>query len=139
MASAETGNRFEFPWGCSVPIDDLTGFPTSATITHRDPTCECPGPDAEGVLWVILGQACALHESNIVEYRVPIVNLIAQCAARDVDLELAMGVQDLAPYRDRVEWRDGVWVEYISRGFTDEEMEELRRVPRGFQNCEWFI
>ncbi|KAI8631369.1 hypothetical protein F5Y19DRAFT_425980 [Xylariaceae sp. FL1651] len=135
---SEEKNKKRFSWGCTVPIDPITKFPTSATITHVR-NCGCPGPDKEGVLMVILAQACYLHESNVVKYMIPVVNSIAREAAIHIGLNLTQGIENFPKYKDKVKWKNGICIEALGRGFTPEEFEELYRLPRGQSLCTWLL
>ncbi|KAI2636614.1 hypothetical protein GGS21DRAFT_35939 [Xylaria nigripes] len=134
----ETEQRY-FTWGCSVSIDPISRFPTEATISHVR-TCQCPDSDRNGVIMVILEQAHYLHLSNVVKYMIPIVNHIAQDAALRIGINLDKGIEDLSIYEDKVWWtEDGVCVEVLGRGFTEEELEELSKLPRGQTLCSWLL
>jgi hypothetical protein len=131
-------NKKYFYWGCSVPIDPVTMFPTSAVITHVR-NCECPGGDEDGVRMVILEQACRLHESNVVRYMIPVVNNVAREAAVKIGINLSQGVEDLPMYRDKVHWKDGLCIEALARGLTKEEFEALHELPEGQMLCSWLL
>ncbi|KAI0477272.1 hypothetical protein GGR56DRAFT_636566 [Xylariaceae sp. FL0804] len=136
MASRE--NMKHFAWGCSVPLDPISRFPNVPVISHC-PACECPGTDAEGVLMLILERACALHESNVVRYAVPVVNDMARRAAAGVGLVLPQGIDALPMYRGRVEWSEYGCTEVLGRGFTADELEELHKLPPGQAGCAWIL
>ncbi|KAI5918103.1 hypothetical protein F4810DRAFT_693613 [Camillea tinctor] len=127
-----------FAWGCSVPIDAVTRQPISSSITHCE-TCECPGPNKDGILIVILERACRLHESNVVKYMIPVVNNLAREAAIKVGINLRQGIEDLPIYKDKVRWVDGICTEILGRGFTAEEFAELEKLPRGQLLCSWVL
>ncbi|KAI1490180.1 hypothetical protein F5X96DRAFT_694911 [Biscogniauxia mediterranea] len=127
-----------FEWGCSVPIDPITRQPISANIAHCE-TCECPGPDEDGVRIVILERACQLHESNVVKYMIPVVNNMAREAAVKVGINLQQGIEDLPMYKDKVKWVDGICTEILGRGFTTAELAELQKLPRGQLLCSWIL
>ncbi|KAI1437057.1 hypothetical protein GGR50DRAFT_700730 [Xylaria sp. CBS 124048] len=135
----EEAPKKRFQWGCTVPIDPKTKFPISTVITHVE-SCECPGPDRDGIVWVILERAHYLHQSNVVEHMIPRVNIVAQQAAIQIGINLKRGVETLPMYEGKVRYtEEGICVETLGRGFTPEEFESLHDLPPGQQLCSWVI
>ncbi|KAI0394881.1 hypothetical protein F5Y17DRAFT_232197 [Xylariaceae sp. FL0594] len=132
-------DRKYFPWGCSMPSNPETGFPTSKKISHME-TCACPGTgDERAVRIAILEAAHRLHQSNVVKYRLPVANAKAQEVATSIGVCLASRVEDLPFYKDKVYWSNGVCMEVLGRGFTPKEFEHLRKLDKTDTHCEWVI
>ncbi|KAI1814242.1 hypothetical protein GGS20DRAFT_549619 [Poronia punctata] len=130
-----------FYWGCSIPIDPRTGFPSSTEITHVR-NCECPegGEEDDGVCWVILERAHHLHQSNVVKYMIPWVNDLTQRIALKLGVDLWHGIDELPFYEDKIRWDGDVCIEVIGRAFTDQELDALYRLPWDqAARCEWVI
>jgi hypothetical protein len=136
---SERRDKKYFSWGCSIPVDPGTGFPTSRSITHVR-NCACPGEDDDdGVRMAILEAAHHMHQTNVVEYRIPVVNVMAQVAAAKIGISLSQSLEDLPIYEGKVYWEDGVCIEILGRGFTPKEFEHLHRLTGTRMLCEWII
>ncbi|KAI1341289.1 hypothetical protein F5Y15DRAFT_377605 [Xylariaceae sp. FL0016] len=126
-------------WGCAVETDPATGFPASTIVQHVQ-NCECPREDADGVRSIFLQRAHELHQSNVVEYMIPVVNNMARLAAIKIGVSLPKGIESLDAYQGKVHWSaDGTCTEVIGRGFTAEEFEALYKLPRGQSLCSWVL
>ncbi|KAI0155333.1 hypothetical protein GGR57DRAFT_501923 [Xylariaceae sp. FL1272] len=127
-----------FSWGCTIPINPESKFPTSAVITHVR-NCQCPGDDEEGIRMYLLERAVHIHESNVVKYSIPVVNNIVRQAAFKIGINLNQKIEELPMYRDKVKWNGNTCIEALGRGMTPKELEALRNLPRGQTLCSWVL